>query len=352
MKNVNIYGAGISGLTAAINLAKKGFGVTIFEKESKIGGIHHKQPSIHMTPIDLQKIKEYIGIDVGCCFSELESFIGYIYSKKVTFDNKHLYVVERGSKDTSLDTYLYKIALKEGVKIEFSSPLTADNFNDISDNSIIATGSYPDIYKIVKIFHGGTKRFDSTIKITKNNFCLTYFDSNTKGYCYISSKNGLCSGHIAFALTDSDDVDYFKNKIEETEGIKFLKFSKSYDSLPRRTKLYKHYNKKTLIFAGTISGFVDPFFGFGINAALVSGKIASIAVESKKLAKKEFNKFTRELDRMYTISKFYYYIPFKNLFVPRLFKTKNKGIPIIGTSMKNIPGFTHEDCFKILNVSD
>ena len=83
MREVNIYGAGISGLTAAINLAKKGYDVTVFEKERTIGGFHQKQPSIHMTPIDLEKTNDYIGIKIDDCFSELVSFTGYIYSKKV-----------------------------------------------------------------------------------------------------------------------------------------------------------------------------------------------------------------------------------------------------------------------------
>lgn len=40
MKSVKILGAGISGLTAAINLAKAGYDVKVFEKNSDAGKSH------------------------------------------------------------------------------------------------------------------------------------------------------------------------------------------------------------------------------------------------------------------------------------------------------------------------
>ena len=38
MKNIKILGAGLSGLSAAINLAKVGYNVDVFEKRSDCGG--------------------------------------------------------------------------------------------------------------------------------------------------------------------------------------------------------------------------------------------------------------------------------------------------------------------------
>ena len=36
MKKIDIYGAGLSGLTAAINLVKDGYNLTVYEKEKKL----------------------------------------------------------------------------------------------------------------------------------------------------------------------------------------------------------------------------------------------------------------------------------------------------------------------------
>ncbi|MCX6671284.1 MAG: NAD(P)-binding protein [Euryarchaeota archaeon] len=50
-KDIQVYGAGLSGLVSAINLARGGYHVTVYEKEEKIGGDLHCHPSIHMTPM-------------------------------------------------------------------------------------------------------------------------------------------------------------------------------------------------------------------------------------------------------------------------------------------------------------
>jgi hypothetical protein len=104
-----------------------------------------------MTPIHFEKMKEYIGIDVEPCFSELKTFKAYIFSKIVHFNPKYLYVTERGPNKTSLDYYLFKIAQKEGVNFEFSHPLTPNMINSIPDNSIIATGTYSGLCKHMKL---------------------------------------------------------------------------------------------------------------------------------------------------------------------------------------------------------
>ena len=167
-KIINIYGAGLSGLTAAINLSRKGYEVTVYEKEERIGGLGKCNPSVHMTPLHFKKMKEYIGIDVEPCFSELKTFKAYIYSKIVHFDPKYLYVTERGPNKTSLDNYLFKIAQKVGVNFEFSHPLTPDMLNFIPDNSIIATGTYSDLCKHLKLRYIPFIHFDGHIK-TRND---------------------------------------------------------------------------------------------------------------------------------------------------------------------------------------
>jgi predicted NAD/FAD-binding protein len=56
MKNIAIIGSGISGLTAAYLLSKK-HKVTVFEKNSRIGG--------HTATVDIEKEGETFAIDTG-----------------------------------------------------------------------------------------------------------------------------------------------------------------------------------------------------------------------------------------------------------------------------------------------
>ena len=85
------------------------------------------------------------GIELQSCFSKLHDFRGYIGQKKCVFSTKNMYVVERGPRASSLDYFLYKIALEEGVSFKFSHPLTSEELRSIPENSIIATAGYSKI---------------------------------------------------------------------------------------------------------------------------------------------------------------------------------------------------------------
>ncbi|KYK33169.1 MAG: hypothetical protein AYK22_01275 [Thermoplasmatales archaeon SG8-52-3] len=355
-KFINIYGAGLSGLTAAINLARKGYNVTVFEKEKRIGGLEKCNPSVHMTPIHFKKMKEYIGFDVEPCFSELKKFKAYIYSKIVQFDPKYLYLTERGPNKTSLDYYLFKIAKREGVNFEFSYQLNPNIIKSIPDNSIIATGNPSGLSKHLKLRHIPFIHYDSCIKKgNKENFCLAYFDSyiGGYGYAYIAAKENLVSAEIDFFLNQPYERYFkkFKKKLKETQNLEFNKWFIINDNIPEKICLLKKIHGKTFVLAGALSGFHDPFFGFGVNSALISGKIAAMTIVSKKRGMQEFKRFTRDLSRMFILSKIYNHLPFKNIVIPRLFKSEITSLPFIGSNLQSIPGFTQADCFKIINTN-
>lgn len=308
-----------------------------------------------MTPLHFQKMKEYIGINVEPCFSELKTFKAYIYSKIVNFDPKYLYVTERGPNKTSLDYFLFKIAQKEGVNFEFSHPLTPNMMNSIPDNSIIATGTYSDLLRHMKIRHIPFMHYDGRIKTRKNDsFCFAYFDSyiGGYGYAYIAAKDKLISGEIDFFLNQPYQkyLERFKKKLKETKNLEFSNWSIVVDYVPEKINLIKKLHGKTFVLAGAISGFHDPFFGFGVNSALISGKIAALTVVNKKRGLQEFNRFTKDLACMFILSKIYNHLPLKNIVIPRIFNRRITSIPFIGKNLRSIPGLTHDDCFRILNI--
>jgi len=329
--------------------------VTVHEKEDRVGGLCASNPAIHMTPLHFQKMKEYIGIDVEPCFSELEKFKAYIYSKIVYFNPEHLYVTERGSHKGSLDYFLYKTALSENVNFEFSHPLTPDTIHSVPDNSIIATGSYSSIYRKLGLRHTPFIHLDSYMETQeKNNFCIAYFDTYLAGYGYgyIASKGGLASVELDFLMTQPYEkyLKKFEEQLKKTEDLKFSSWAVVTDYIPGGIHLFRKVQGKTYILAGAISGFHDPFFGFGVNSALISGKIAAMSIISKTRGLHEFRQFTINFQRMFLLSKVYHHLPLKKIFIPQLFSSKKRFVPIIGMNLQSVPGFTHEDCFKILHV--
>jgi hypothetical protein len=300
-------------------------------------------------------MKDYIGIDVEPCFSELKKFKAYIYSRIVHFNPEHLYVTERGSSKGSIDYFLYKTALDENVNFEFSHPLTPDMIRSVPDNSIIATGSYSSVYKELGLRHTPFIHLDSYMKTEQeNNFCIAYFDTYLAGYGYgyIASKGGFASVELDFLRTQPFEkyLKKFEEQLKKTENLEFSSWKMVTDYIPGGIHLFKKVHGKTVILAGAISGFHDPFFGFGVNSALISGKIAAMSIISKTKGLCEFKQFKTNLQRMFFLSKIYHHLPLKKIVIPQLFSSQKSFVPIIGMNLQSVPGFTHEDCFKIAHV--
>lgn len=308
-----------------------------------------------MTPLHFEKMKEYIGIDVEPYFSELKKFKAYIYSKIVHFNPEHLYVTKRGSQKDCIDYFLYKTAVDEEVNFEFSHPLTPDAIRSVPDNSIIATGSYSSLYRQLGLRHTPFIHLDSSLKTQENDdFCIAYFDTYLAGYGYgyIASKEGLVSVELDFLVTQPYEtyLKKFNERVKKNENLEFRTWALVPDFIPKEINLFKKVHGKTYILAGAISGFHDPFFGFGVNSALISGKIAAMSIISKTRGAQEFQQFTTNLQRMFLLSKVYHHLPLKKIFIPQLFRNTKNIVPIIGKNLQNVPGFTHENCFEIINI--
>src|SRR4030042_5296484 len=113
-KEVKIGGAGISGLTAAINLKLAGFNVIVFEKEYKVGSNHFndweglENWSKEENVLDFLK-NINIGVDFyykPCCELDIFDCKGKKFIAKSDSRSPLLYLVKRGSDYDSLDEYL------------------------------------------------------------------------------------------------------------------------------------------------------------------------------------------------------------------------------------------------------
>ena len=349
-KDIQIYGAGLSGLVAAINLVRDGYNVTVYEKENGIGGSGKCHPSNHMTPMNLQEMQKYIGIKIESCFSKLDAFRGHIDSKKFVFSTKNLYVVERGPRESSLDYFLYKITLDEGVDFKFSQPLTKEKLSDVPENSIIATAGYSQLVSYLRLPYITFKQFNTYMKNDTKNITLAYFGEYTSDYGYISGKNGILSAQLSGPPNLSqENLKKFTALVKENEGIELSGWSSIVSHFPKKVKLFTKFTGKTFVLAGDLAGFLDPFFGFGINGALISGKIAAVSITSKQKALQEFKKFTSHLNKNLLLHTIYWHLPLKNLIRSRVLKYHDRQLfPV----QRSIPGFTEKDWLKIISTKN
>ncbi|MCU0821971.1 MAG: NAD(P)-binding protein [Spirochaetes bacterium] len=141
-----ILGAGLSGLTAAIVLAREGRAVKVIERAKDIGGDLALHPSLHATPINIKKVKDWTGLNPDKMFVMGKKVTAFTGTK--SFNSPPVFLIERGKRPTSIDTYLYGEAKKLGVEFEFNHHV--NNPKELPKGSIIATGFYPDMFDIFK----------------------------------------------------------------------------------------------------------------------------------------------------------------------------------------------------------
>jgi len=78
--------------------------------------------------------------------------------------------------------------------------------------------------------------------------------------------------------------------MEKYEGKKITGWRQFFGGAPKDAPQLIRDDK--FILAGTLAGFIETNLGFGITGALISGKIAAMAVTDPEKARAEFDSFT------------------------------------------------------------
>jgi len=340
-KKVTIVGAGLSGMVAAINLAREGHQVVVLEEAKKIGA-HPLHPSLHGTAMNFDLIKNYVGIDVASCFTYCKRVTAYQRPKKYCVTSHDLYAVERGPRKTSLDNYLYALAEELGVEFHFGQKVK-DPF-DLPDPTIIATGLLREMGEVLGL---PLLRFPGYIarrKITdpdRQGENRTWFGPYTNTYAYASILHDL--DFLVF-FSDRDisllDLKQFEEDLERSEGTKIEKWDYfecfAPVASPKAPKLFVG----SKILAGTISGMMEPGIYCGIHGAIISGKIAALAVTDPEGATQDFKRFTSEFKKCWYIHR-YLNNPQRQYFFRFFFGNPAACAPFTKFIDNGIPGIDH-----------
>jgi hypothetical protein len=294
-KTVSIYGAGLAGLVAGIHLARSGFKAVVYDREDGIGGSKQIHPSIHTTPLQPVQTWDYIGMDLSSCFRKTDKYPDFWYNTKRLVlppyvKNNAAWNVERGAQEGSLDRKLYEIALGEDVEFVFNRNLTLDELRAAPAGSIIATGLYREIYDLVGVKCGPTYGYMASAPCRPGESTgALYMGNYSVDYGYSASMNGLMYV-LLFSRTPlkKHKIEEFKEVLKKTERLDFDNWHSFNGFFPRETKL--HWDDKIL--AGTLSGMIEPFWGYGVVGALLSGKVAGLLHTDPERAERDFRKFT------------------------------------------------------------
>ena len=310
-KSVTIVGAGPGGLTAAINLAKNGYEVNLYEQNNDVGlrfkgefqGLENWSDDE-----DTLKILDRLGIKVNfLCYPYSGDdclFIGPNRKKvKVKTSRPLFYLVERVTGESaavgSLDNGLKKQAEEAGVNILWNHKL--DSIND--NLAIVGTGP-----KAADAIAKGI-----VFKTSHKNIAIGFVDNRIapKAYAYLLVNEGKAT----FATCIYED---FKNeKMYFERALKVLNSSIEIDINDAKEfgGFANFFNepivaKNNILYIGENAGFQDVLWGFGIKYAMFSGYYAAQSIMNNQdyteLCRKNlFPKFKASLANRWLFSHLY-----------------------------------------------
>lgn len=296
MAEVTIVGAGLAGLTAAVNLARRGHQVKVLEREGRVGGSSLYHPSGQGSPLRLDKMCSYIGIDISDALEPIRNMLEVAGGKVLEVDPSLIssYFFERGPRTSSVDNYLYETAREEGVEFEFGRSLDSQgDFALLAPNTIVATGLHFEGFNALRVPYLTSHHF--TFKGTCNpdlNYVHMFHDTYTSDYGYTSAFRGIYYAHLFNRAKPISTAgrDRFAEQVAALDGREITSWNEFTFPVPAARINTPRLFCGDKILAGTLAGAMDPVAFFGLHGALVSGKIAALAIEDKEAAWREFRK--------------------------------------------------------------
>jgi flavin-dependent dehydrogenase len=302
MAKILVVGAGLSGMVAAIHLSREGREVEVLEGHPGIGGMKGVHPSAHTTPIDVEHVSRTLSIDLYPCFKPIRDFRLGVLKRLYRCGSRTLHCVERSSRATSIDSYLYNECLRHGVTFSFNT-MIQDPLS-LPPDTIIATGLHPEMFDALEIpyhkvysFWMAAERSTGMFQGLKTEFeqlLVGYMDNYTNDYFYVTAMNDLW-----YALLFSRKP-LFKTHltrcvetVRERLGVSLAGWKFLTGCVPTRSFRNPRLFLGDKILTGSLSGSMDPMFLFGIHGALLSGKIAATAVSNPERAEREFRSLNR-----------------------------------------------------------
>jgi len=273
---IKIAGAGLAGLTAAINLAKAGFEVEVHEKCSKIGDHYKENPQ--MLPNWFYKedvIEELERCNVKIKWlNRINEVRVYLPRQEIVFYGEKTpvgYTVLRGGEN-SFEKDLARQAVEAGAMIITDSPVNVrkENFD------IIATG----LGKPITVGYGRVYKGEFNPEKAK-----VFFDPSltpTVGYCYLfPHSQNVVTVKISRLIGEEgvnirENFEKFKEKFLKDE-IKEKNFLYEFGSL-RSFDIPKSAIINNSLIIGEAAGFQDELFRFGMRYAILSGYFAAKSI--------------------------------------------------------------------------
>jgi len=266
---VRIAGAGPSGLSAAIALARAGRNVEVHEAKPDVGTRFIGDLQIIEDSSEHETVPEFLdrlGIARNFYFRPALNASFFDHRRKrfeIRSAKPYGYFIRRGAEDQTLDRGLLAQAREAGARVVFNSRLPA------AEADIVATGpASPD----------GLAR-EITFASEAEERIEVYFNHKLSpgGYSYLFILDGVATFGCAIVADFKRIDDYFDHSLAEARKIHPVRIGP--DVRTGYSYMNFHLKQKATSdrssFVGEAAGFQDYLFGLGIRYALTSGHLAA-----------------------------------------------------------------------------
>jgi flavin-dependent dehydrogenase len=278
---VTIAGGGLSGLAAALAVARRGGVAHVFERRRDVGARFHGDfQGLENWSTDGDVLEELESMGIAPTFSHAPFrecvFFGPDGRDHVCRSSKPLwYLVRRGTDPGTLDQALKTQALAAGVELR-----CGESVEHLPDGGIVAHGPRRvDAIAVGYVF--ATDRSDAAFGAVSD-------DLAPGGYAYLL----ICRGRATLATCMFDDFHNDKQYLARTVDF----FERTVGVTPRDARAFGGFGNMSaeptlrrgnMLVAGEAAGLQDALFGFGMRYALVSGHLAGDAFADNDLARYE-----------------------------------------------------------------
>ncbi len=285
---VIIAGAGVSGLTAAINLAKAGIEVDVYERKKEVGGRFlgdWQGLENWTTPETVQSDLADMQLDINFDFHALPPLLltdGGDLQLRCAFQRPICYLVKRGPLPGTLDQGLKAQAIAAGVKIHLGQAI-APGLADI-----IATGpNSREVFAVDKGIVWQTQLPDTAIFLVNEAAAI-------KGYAYLL----IHSGYACLCTVLFDRFQAVNECLEQAKSMlgAFVQLDirePHYVGGLGSIGLETSFKRGKSLLVGEAAGIQDFLWGFGIRTAMQSGYLAAQSIirgtDYSEVARKAFN---------------------------------------------------------------
>ena len=269
MSSFKVLGAGPSGLTAALTLARAGHEVDVYERRHECGarfGGDLQALENWAGDADVPEWLDGLGLEINFDCTPFRSIVetNGRTSACLEFDRPMFYIVRRGPEPGSLDQGLKAQALAEGVRVHFGETRPPGEVD------IVATG--PVVNELFAVAKGIV--FDTD----HENLAAGFLNDRgaIKGYSYLVVVNHYaCISSVLF-----DHFERAQRCFEEARDVLMGEHPMPMENV-RSVGGVAHFSGANRFMqlgvphAGEAAGLQELLWGFGMQTAIESGALAS-----------------------------------------------------------------------------